>query len=155
MGRGVAASGAGCGRLGVASTVSSRSAATTARGISSSRNPTMRIGKLRMPNSATAWTSSPVEMSPVEMRHEPTATRATIPRLGRASSPGSNVARRRPTPRRAVRSPSAARRRRPTSRSSRPSDFTTRAPSNDSWATVATSPSRAWVVAAGTSTRRL
>ncbi len=78
-----------------------------------------------------------------------------VPWVGRASSPGSNEARSRATCSRAVRRAPAAAAMRPTSRSSRPSVLTTRAPSNDSWATVATSPRWACVRAAGSSTRRL
>ena len=132
-----------------------RSAATTARGISSSRNPTTRMGNVRIVNSAIACTSCPVLITPSDTRQAPRASRAIVPRLGRASSTGSNVARRRPTSSRAVRSSRAAPARRSTSRASRPSVFTRSAPSNDSWATLDTSPKRAWVWLAGASTRRL
>ena len=57
-----------------------------------------------MPNSAMAWTSSPVVTAPVETRQAPSQSRAMVPRLGRASRPGSNPARRRPTTSRSRRS---------------------------------------------------
>ena len=109
-----------------------------------------------MPNSAMACTSSPVEIAPVEMRHDPTATQGDHAEVGQGVEAGLERGPQ-PADARAGRcaAPSAAWRSRPTSRSSRPSDLTTSAPSNDSWATAATSPSRAWVVAAGASTRRL
>ena len=109
-----------------------------------------------MPNRAIAWTSSPVVMAPVDTRHAPTASSAMVPSDGSSSSAGSNVARSRATcsraPRRDV---GRGLRIRPTSRCSSPRVLTTSAPSNDSWATVATSPRWAWVRAAGVSTRRL
>ena len=78
------------------------------RGTCSSRKPTIRIGKVRMPNRAMAWTSSPGVSAPVNTRHDPTARRATMrPSEGRASSAGSNVARR--SRRRCRRAPPAAR----------------------------------------------
>ena len=48
-----------------------------------------RMGNTRMPNRAMAWTSSPVEMAPVDTRQAPMASRAMVPRLGSASRPGS------------------------------------------------------------------
>jgi hypothetical protein len=112
-----------------------------------------RIGKARMANSAIACTSSPVVMTSSETRHAPTASRATVPRFGRASSAGSKAARSRPMTRRSRRRSSAAVRMRADSRSSRPSSFTTSAASKLSWATEDTSPTWAWARAAGPTTR--
>ena len=87
------------------------------------------------------------------VRHSPGAARAgRSSRLGEArrgrarTSPGAVP---RPAGRCAAR---ATTDRRSTSRASRPSVFTRSAPSNDSWATLDTSPRRAWVRLAGAST---
>ena len=98
---------AGCARTGAASTPSIRSLATTARGSSSRRNPTMRKGKARMPNSAIACTSSPVVTAPLATRHAPSHSSTIVPRFGRASRPGSKPARSRPTTSRSRRRSSA------------------------------------------------
>ena len=96
------------GATSAARTRSRRSVATTARGISSSRNPTTRIGNASRVNSAIAWTTSPGEITPSEIRQLPTARIAMIPRFGSASSAGSKNARSRPTWMRSLRSSSAA-----------------------------------------------
>ena len=83
----------GAGRLGPATGGGQHAArsgrcATTARGISSSRNPTTRMGKARMPNRAMACTSSPVVMVPVDTRQAPTASRAIVPEVGQGVEAG-------------------------------------------------------------------
>ena len=145
----------GSGATSAARMRSSRSVATTARGISSSRNPTTRIGNARRVNSAIACTTSPGEITPSEIRQLPTARIAMIPRFGSASSAGSKNARSRPTSIRSLRSSSAATESRATSCCSRPSDFTMSAPSKLSCAIPDTSPTCAWTAAAGRSTRRV
>ena len=80
----------------------------------------MRNGKARIPNSAMACTSSPVVTAPDDTRHAPSQRSAMVPRLGRASRPGSKPARSRPTTSRSRRRSSARCRSRSTSRSSRP-----------------------------------
>ena len=98
--------------------------------------------------------ASPSVTSPVDTRHEPTASSRTMPSAGSASSAGSKPARMNPACTRSSRSASAFTARRSVSASSRPSVFTIRAPSMLSCATAETSPIRSCARRAGPSIRR-
>ena len=81
---------------------------------------------------------------PLDSRADPTARTATVPRVGSASIIGSKMPRTRPTAIIASRSSCAVARNRAVSSSSRPSVFTTRAPSKLSCATALTSARNCW-----------
>ena len=112
-----------------------------------------RIGQASSWNSATNPIRSPSVMSPVDTRQEPTASRIAIASVGSASSAASNVARIVPDRTRSSRSARAFSSRRWVSACSRPSVFTTRAPSIDSCATALTSPMRSCASRVGSSMR--
>ena len=111
-----------------------------------------RIGHERSPNRATNPTSWPGVIAPTDTRQAPTAMSSALPRAGSESSPASKVARTLPAATRSRRSSSARSASRAASASSRPSVFTTSAPSIDSCATAETSPIRSCARSVGPST---
>ncbi len=113
-----------------------------------------RIGHESNPKSVTNSIRSPSVTSPVETRHDPTARSTTMPRVGSISSAGSKPARMYPAWTRSSRSARASTARRSVSSASRPSVFTTSAPSMLSWATAETSPIFSWARRAGPCIRR-
>ena len=115
----------------------------------------MNSGRASSENSVAASTRSPGVAEPRPTSHAPTSSRKTAPIVGRASMAGSNVARMRPTRIRSSRRRSDAARIRSTSMGSRPSVFTTTAPSKLSWATSETSPTRRCTSAEGASILRV
>ena len=154
MAEGGATPGVPPGESGVASTASTRSTDTTARGSSSKKKPRIRIGNARIENSDAACTRSPGVTAPESILHAPTTNSTIVPRFGSRSRTGSNDARRPPTTSRCDRRRSEAKANRSDSACSMPSVLTTSAPSKLSCATADTSPSRCWTNADGTSARR-
>ena len=113
-----------------------------------------RMGQDNSWKSAMKPISSPSVIWPLATRADPTASSRMIAIVGKASSAASKVALIVPPRTRASRRASACSYSRRVSASSRPSVFTTRAPSIDSWATALTSPMRSCAVWAGSSIRR-
>src|SRR5690606_34665817 len=67
-----------------------RSQPTTLRGSSPSTQPSARIGHDSSVNRYATFTRSPGDIAPVSSRTDPASSTARTPRLGSASSTGSN-----------------------------------------------------------------
>jgi hypothetical protein len=117
---------------------------TAARGSSPRTKPIARTGTDSTLNRNATLITSATLTAPAPRRTPPTTSTASVPRLGRASSSGSNMPRTRPTRIIASRNSVARAANRSVSCDSRPMVFTTSAPSKLSWAAAESLARNCW-----------